>query len=64
VASSVSTDTAAPNATAAHLVIGPNGQHVLQKAGQRLAWPVGSEPHIRPAWATKIPVTKPSRGLA
>ena len=41
--------------TAAHLVIGPNGQHVLQKAGQRLAWPIGIEPHPASLGDDQIP---------
>ena len=32
------------------LVVGHNGQHVLQRDGRRLAWPVGAE-QIRPPWA-------------
>jgi hypothetical protein len=27
------------------------GQHLLQRAGQRFAWQIGADPHIRPAWA-------------
>lgn len=37
------------------LVIGHDGQHVLQKAGQRLAWPVGAVPQTRPPWAFTFP---------
>jgi|SoimicmetaTmtLMA_FD_contig_41_5468316_length_381_multi_2_in_0_out_0_1 hypothetical protein len=37
--------------TRCQLVIGHNGQHVLQRNGRRLAWPVGAEPQIRPPWA-------------
>ena len=37
------------------LVIGHDGQHVLQKAGRRLTWPVGAQPQTRPPWATAFP---------
>ena len=37
------------------LVVGHDGQHVLQKAGERQTWPIGAEPHIRRAWATTSP---------
>jgi hypothetical protein len=33
------------------LVVGQRGEHVLQRAGQRVTWPVGAEPHTRPPWA-------------
>lgn len=37
------------------LVVGHDGQHLLQRDGRRLAWPVGAEPHTRPPWATTFP---------
>jgi hypothetical protein len=37
------------------LVVGHPGQHVLQRAGQRMVWPVGAEPQTRPAWAPTFP---------
>ena len=37
------------------LVTGHDGQHLLQRDGRRLAWPVGAEPHARPPWATAAP---------
>jgi hypothetical protein len=37
------------------LVTGHSGQHVLQRDGRRLAWPVGAEPQTRPPWATTFP---------
>ena len=37
------------------LVVGHDGQHLLERDGQRLAWPVGAEPHLRPPWATSFP---------
>jgi hypothetical protein len=37
------------------LVIGHDGQHVLQRAGQRLTWPIGAEPQTRRPWATTFP---------
>jgi hypothetical protein len=29
------------------LVVGHDGQHLLQRDGRRLAWPVGAQPHTR-----------------
>ena len=37
------------------LVVGHDGQHLLQRDGKRLAWPVGDEPHARPPRATTFP---------
>ena len=37
------------------LVVGHNGQHVLQKAGLRLTWPVRAEPQTRPPWTVTFP---------
>jgi hypothetical protein len=37
------------------LVVGHSGEHILQRAGKRLAWPVGAESHERPPWATAAP---------
>ena len=37
------------------LVTGHHGQHVLQRAGKRLAWPISAEPYSRPRWATASP---------
>jgi hypothetical protein len=36
-------------------VTGHAGQHVLQRDGRRLAWPVGAQPHTRPPWSTAFP---------
>jgi hypothetical protein len=44
------------------LIAGHNGEHALQKAGQRLAWPVGAEPQTRPPWATTFPRDEDPRG--
>ena len=32
------------------LVLGHDGQHLLQRAGKRLGWPVGAK-QVRPQWA-------------
>jgi hypothetical protein len=37
------------------LVVGHDGEHVLQRGGQRLTWPIGAEPQTRPPWATTFP---------
>jgi len=37
------------------LVVGHDGRHVLQRAGRRLAWPIGAQPHYRPPWAGSFP---------
>jgi hypothetical protein len=37
------------------LVVGHDGRHVLQRAGRRLAWPIGAQPHDRPPWAGSFP---------
>jgi hypothetical protein len=37
------------------LVVGHSGQHMLQRNGQRLVWPVGAEPQTRPPWAPTFP---------
>jgi len=43
------------------LVVGHDGQHLLERDGQRLAWPVGAEPHLRPPWAISLPATRTRR---
>jgi hypothetical protein len=33
------------------LVRDHSGQHVLQRDGQQLAWPIDAQPHPEPPWA-------------
>ena len=37
------------------LVLGHDGEHILQRDGRRLTWPVGAPPHDRPPSATTFP---------
>jgi hypothetical protein len=37
------------------LVVGHHGQHILQRDGQLLVWPIGAEPQTRPPWPTTFP---------
>ena len=37
------------------LVVGHDAEHMLQKAGQRVVWPIGADPQTRPPWATTFP---------
>ena len=50
------------------LVVAHAGQHILQRAGVLLTWPIGAQPHERPPWATSFPrdetavsISKPGR---
>lgn len=37
------------------LVVRHDGQHVLQRDGQRFMWPIDAGPHARPPWAVSFP---------
>jgi hypothetical protein len=50
------------------LVVGHPVEHILERDGRWLVWPVGAQPHERPPWATSFPrdesaasVSKPGR---
>jgi len=37
------------------LVVGHPVEHILERDGRLLVWPVGAEPQLRPPWATACP---------
>ena len=43
------------------LVVDHPGEHILERDGQRLAWPVGAQPHERPPVGNQLPERR-SRG--